>query len=416
MPVNAKLHTHEIAHIVRDSEAALLFTSHDKADALSAAAVDAPSLRAIIAKGKRDYSNLFGGDPIAVEARTPTDPAWIFYTSGTTGKPKGATLSYRNLLFMAYAYYADMDRPLEDDTKLHAAPLSHGSGLYSLAHMFRGGRQVILPSFDPAAVFSALSRYPNVTMFAAPTMISRLLNSPTASSADLSNLKVLYFGGGPMYVSELKRALELFGERLYHLYGQGESPMTISGFWPAKEDANRREGADKRLASCGFARTGVEFKFVDAEGRNLPPGQIGEVVTRSDCVMDGYWRNPAASAAAIREGWLWTGDVGTIDKSGYLYLKDRSKDLIISGGANIYPREIEDVLLTSPGRARMFSRRPAASGVGRGGLRLHRAAARRAARRTGAGQSCHKPDRAFQAAENSMSRSKACRRTTTARF
>lgn len=348
VPVNAKLHVSEVAHIIRDSAAILCFASADKLHALSTASTDAPNLRAVIGKGDTTYMELDRGDPLRVVDRAPSDAAWIFYTSGTTGKPKGAVLTFRNLLFMAYAYYADIDRPSESDTKVHAAPLSHGSGLYSLAHMFRGGLQVILPGFDPVAVFSAIERYPSVTLFAAPTMITRLLNSDAAATADLRNLKLLYFGGGPMYISQLDRALNLFGERLFHLYGQGESPMTITGFWPRKTDAVLQIDGEQRLGSCGFARTGVEFKIVDPIGRDLPNGELGEVVTRSDCVMKEYWRNPDASAAAIKEGWLWTGDIGTVDSVGYLYLRDRSKDLIISGGSNIYPREVEEVILSSP--------------------------------------------------------------------
>jgi acyl-CoA synthetase (AMP-forming)/AMP-acid ligase II len=151
-----------------------------------------------------------------------------------------------------------------------------------------------------------------------------------------------------MYVSDLQRALEVFGPRLWQLYGQGESPMTLTGL--AKRDHLGDGGPDHlaRLGSVGITRTGVEIRVVDDEGRDLPTGEIGEVVTRSDCVMAGYWNNPEATRNALRDGWLWTGDVGSFDERGYLTLRDRSKDLIISGGSNIYPREIEEVLLRHP--------------------------------------------------------------------
>ena len=179
-------------------------------------------------------------------------------------------------------------------------------------------------------------------MFAAPTMVVRLVNSPAADGADLRNLGTIVYGGAPMYVADLERALELFGPKLVQIYGQGESPMTITAL--AKAD----HAAKDRLASCGIARTGVEVRVADAEDHDLPIGDVGEIVTRSDCVMAGYWGDPAASAAALRGGWLHTGDVGALDENGFLTLKDRSKDLIISGGSNIYPREIEEVLLLDP--------------------------------------------------------------------
>jgi len=152
-----------------------------------------------------------------------------------------------------------------------------------------------------------------------------------------------------MYLADLKRALELFGPKLYQLYGQGESPMTITGLDQAMHADVRHPNHEARLVGAGIARTGVAVRIVDETGRELPAGEVGEIVTRSDCVMQGYWNNPDANARALRDGWLWTGDVGAMDAEGFLTIKDRSKDMIISGGSNIYPREIEEVLLTHPG-------------------------------------------------------------------
>jgi long-chain acyl-CoA synthetase len=179
-------------------------------------------------------------------------------------------------------------------------------------------------------------------------MVSRLINHPSAGSADTRGLKTLIYGGAPMYVSDLERALEVLGPRLYHLYGQGESPMTITGLDQAVHADRGHSRWKERLGSAGIARTGVAVKVVGADGRELPNGEVGEIVTRSDCVMPGYWNNPEATARALRDGWLWTGDMGAMDAEGFLTIKDRSKDMIISGGSNIYPREIEEVLLTHP--------------------------------------------------------------------
>jgi acyl-CoA synthetase (AMP-forming)/AMP-acid ligase II len=351
VPLNSKLHAREMAWIMADSGVELCLASPKLAEGLSAPGVSAGGLPPIVAVGTADYLALLAAPPL--EDLPPADPqaeAWLFYTSGTTGRPKGAVLTHRNLLFACHCYYADIDYIGPHDTILHAAPMTHGSGLYGLAHVARGSHNVILPgSFDPEGVLDAFGSYANVSMFAAPTMISRLINHGRAGSADTRGLKTLIYGGAPMYLADLKRALALFGPKLYQLYGQGESPMTITGLDKARHAETSHPGYEERLAGAGVARTGVAVKIVDEAGRELPAGETGEIVTTSDCVMKGYWNNPDANARTLRDGWLWTGDVGSLDDEGFLTIKDRSKDMIISGGSNIYPREIEEVLLTHPG-------------------------------------------------------------------
>jgi long-chain acyl-CoA synthetase len=349
VPINSKLHPREMAWIMADSEAKLCLATPKIADGLSAPGLSAAALPTVIATGTPDYANLQTG---ADRTASPTDPqaeAWLFYTSGTTGRPKGAVLTHRNLLFACHCYYADIDFVGPRDTILHAAPLTHGSGLYALAHLARGSHNVILSgSFEPERILDAFAVRSNVSMFAAPTMVSRLINHAKAGTSDTRGLKTIIYGGAPMYVADLKRAVELFGPRLYQLYGQGESPMTITGLDKAMHADTAHPDYEARLGSAGVARSGVAVKVVDAAGRELPHGEVGEIVTRSDCVMQGYWNNPEANARALREGWLWTGDLGALDGQGFLTIKDRSKDMIISGGSNIYPREIEEVLLTHP--------------------------------------------------------------------
>jgi len=348
VPVNAKLHAKEHAWILADCGAGLVIATPAIADKLTA--LPGAPLPPIIATGSRDYAALRSAAAIEAASMDPAAAAWLFYTSGTTGRPKGAVLTHRNLLFMCHCYYADIDRPGPGDTLLHAAPLSHGSGLYALAHIARGSNNVIVPgAFEPERILDAIERFPNVAMFAAPTMIVRLIDHPRAGTTDMRNLATLIYGGAPMYVADLDRAISLLGPRLYQLYGQGESPMTITGLDQAGHADSGHPRYRDRLGSVGIARTGVAVRIVDEAGRELPPAETGEIVTRSDCVMAGYWNNPGATAAALRDGWLRTGDLGTRDADGYVTLKDRSKDMIISGGSNIYPREIEEVLLRHPG-------------------------------------------------------------------
>lgn len=347
VPTNAKLHPRELAWILRNGEAKLVIVTADIADKISEYPDE--NWPDVIVVGSRDYAALLEGEPVTSVTSRAEDEAWLFYTSGTTGRPKGAMLSHRNLLGMIYAYYADIDFLDTRDTMLHAAPLSHGSGLYGLALIAKGGNNVVYPGFDTGQILDAFARFENISFFAAPTMVTRLLHDPRCASTDPANLKTITYGGAPMYVSDLKRGLEVFGPRFYQVYGQGESPMTITGLPKALHVDIGEARFEDRLASAGLARTGCEFRVVDPKGEAVPAGEVGEIITRSDIVMNGYWNNPDANAATLRDGWLWTGDMGAIDAEGFLTIKDRSKDMIISGGTNIYPREIEEVLLTHPG-------------------------------------------------------------------
>ncbi len=337
VPVNAKLHPKELAYIFGNSGAKLALVSED----LAANVSGIPA----IAFGSADYEALFDAAPGAPAG--DEHPAWLFYTSGTTGQPKGATLTHANLLAMSFAYLADIDALAPGDSILHAAPLSHGSGLYALAHVMSGSLNVIPESggFDANEMYGLIAAHQRVSFFAAPTVVSRMLNAPRAGSADLRHLKTLIYGGGPMYQADVQRAVALFGPRLFNLYGQGEAPMTITGLTQAAHGDMRHPRYLERLVSCGVVRSGCEVRIVDEDDRDVPAGEVGEIIARSACVMQGYWKNPEASARTLKGGWLHTGDLGTLDDDGFLTLRDRSKDLIISGGTNIYPREVEEVLL-----------------------------------------------------------------------
>ena len=349
VPVNAKLHAREFAYILDHSEAKLCFATPDLAATIEGLRDELEQLEAVIAVGEADYARLFAGEPAPLApATSAADLAWLFYTSGTTGRPKGAMLSHRNLLAMVMNYFADVDQITERDCIVHAAPLSHGSGLYALAHVAKAANNVIPASggFDPGETLALIAHYPATSFFFAPTMVHRLVDHPRA--ADTANLRTIAYGGGPMYVADSLKALDVLGDKLVQIYGQGEAPMTITGLSKSLHRMRDHPRYLERLGSAGIARTDVEVRVVDADDRDLPVGEIGEVICRGEVVMAGYWRDPAATAATLRGGWLHTGDLGCFDADGFLTLKDRSKDMIISGGTNIYPREIEEVLLGHP--------------------------------------------------------------------
>jgi long-chain acyl-CoA synthetase len=340
VPMNAKLHPREAQWILDHAQARWAFVSSDvRAD------LRAPE-RTIDATGP-EYDALFSLAPAPIADRGPEDLAWLFYTSGTTGKPKGVMLTHRNLLTMGLAYFADVDPVEPRDAIVYGPPMSHGAGLYAIPHMIAGARHVVPASggFDAAEVFELAQTFGRVCMFAAPTVVRRLVDHAQATGADCSGFKTIVYGGAPMYAADIERAIRVMGQRFVQIYGQGESPMTITALSRSQLGDSAHPRYAQRIASVGVAQTPVEVRVTTPEGAPLPAGAIGEVVVRGDTVMAGYWRDPQASAAALRSGWLFTGDMGTLDEDGFLTLKDRSKDVIISGGSNIYPREVEEVLL-----------------------------------------------------------------------
>ena len=358
VPINFRLHPKEFAFIIDHSEARAVILSPEFNEAIIDIRDRIPQARHLIilsgAEGQLlDYENLISEEPDQFEDAhvQPDDLAWLFYTSGTTGMPKGAMLTHRNLIAMTMNFYADICPGFgPNDVILHAAPLSHGSGLYALPNIAKAAANIILESksFDPELVFRTIQEYGVTNMFGAPTMVKMMVDSPALERFDHSSLKALNYGGAPMLAEDMKEAIAKLGPCLVQLFGQAESPMTITGLPHQDHVLEGTPEQMKRLASAGFPRTDVEVKIFDASDNELPPGEMGEIVTRSDLVMKGYWRNPEATAEALRNGWLHTGDVGYMDESGYLFIMDRSKDMIISGGENVYPREIEEVLVRHP--------------------------------------------------------------------
>jgi len=354
VPVNAKLHVKELAFVLDHSGARVAFVDESWQAALASSAGDAREPEREIVFGDAEYERLVAhtpsAEPMAVAA---ADPAWLFYTSGTTGRPKGVEITHHNLLAMAQCFLTDVEGIDPGDAILHPAPLSHGSGLYLIPHIARGAVNAIPVSggFDPAEIVELINAWPRSLFFAAPTMLKRLVDAPALAQARLDRLKCIVYGGGPMYVEDCKTAFAALGPRLAQIYGQGESPMTITAMGRALLADAMACRDDARIASVGYPQTGIDVRIAGADDHALPAGDVGEVLVRGPTVMRGYWRNADASATTLANGWLHTGDLGAFDGDGFLTLKDRSKDLIISGGSNIYPREVEEALLTHPGVA-----------------------------------------------------------------
>ena len=345
VPINAKLHGREAAWIIGDSGTKLTFASPGMARALHEA--DATGEILDIGDG---MEAIYATTPIPPQDRNPEDLAWLFYTSGTTGRPKGVMITHRMLIAMALCYEVDADRVSAEDAALYAAPLSHGAGIYNLMHVRAGARHVFPASggFDEAEIFALARHHGRIHMFAAPTMVKRMADVAKETGETGEGLRTVVYAGGPMYLADIVEAVDRFGPVFVQIYGQGECPMGITAL-------NRHDVTDRthprwreRLASVGRAQSAVEVRIGDAEGQPLPPGNHGEIMVKGDTVMPGYWQNPDASAKTLLNGWLMTGDMGFMDDDGYVTMQDRSKDMIISGGTNIYPREIEEVLLTSP--------------------------------------------------------------------
>ncbi|HZV49095.1 MAG TPA: long-chain fatty acid--CoA ligase [Candidatus Dormibacteraeota bacterium] len=355
VPVNVRLHPREMAYIASDCGAAALAVDEALVDAVESVRHELPPDVHLVRVGGESgplpgYDALLAQDPLVASEVAEDDVAWLFYTSGTTGRPKGAMLTHRNLIAMTMNCLADICSFQPEDVVLHVAPLTHGSGLYLLPALARGSLNVISPhrTFEPGQVFEMIAAQGvTVIAFLAPTMIVKLIDDPALGAHDLSSLRCVPYGGGPMYVEDLKRAIDRLGPIWVQLYGQGETPMT-GLYLRSQEHRYDTPEAERRLGSAGIPRTDVELRIVDAEGRDLGEEVVGEILIRGATVMKGYWANPAATAETIREGWLHTGDLGYVDRDGYVYVVDRARDMIVSGGNNIYAREVEEVLLTHP--------------------------------------------------------------------
>ncbi|TDK45708.1 class I adenylate-forming enzyme family protein [Antarcticimicrobium luteum] len=345
-PLNATLHPREMAGIVADLAPRLAICDPGIADGLGPLCPDLP----ILEHGSTEAARAEAADPAPLADCLLNDTAWIFFTSGTTGAPKGACLSHANLLAMSTAYLADVDSVGSGDCLLHLAATSHASGLFGLSFIARGAEHVLMPSggYEAGAMRDILQARRAVSFFAPTPLLARMRRDGIGDLAD-GHIRTVLTGAGPVLAQDVRDAVETFGPRLWNGYGQGETPCTITAMAKAAIAEAVAADDDAALVSVGIPRSATAVRLLDPGGREVPQGEAGEVCVRGPTVMSGYLNRPEATRETLRDGWLHTGDTARFDVAGRLILLDRLKDVIISGGMNVYAREVEDVLSRHPG-------------------------------------------------------------------
>ena len=352
VPVNYRLTPPELAYIAESSGAVLMLTQSMFQAHVDAAQAQSSALREVLYVDQPAYENTVLTDCrlfAAVEVKH-AHPLWFFFTSGTTGRPKAAVLTHGQMAFVVTNHLADLLPGLrQTDRSLVVAPLSHGAGIHALLNVARGAASVLLPgeSLDCHAAFEAIERHRVSNIFTVPTILKRLAEDPAAARFDHSSLRHVIYAGAPMYKADQQRALDTLGAVIVQYFGLGE----VTGNITVLRSEEHVEDGGALMGSCGTARTGMEVAVLDEHCQPVATGAQGEVCTRGLGVFAGYWNNPAATEAAFRGGWFHTGDLGTQDARGFVTITGRSSDMYISGGSNVYPREIEEALLTLPALA-----------------------------------------------------------------
>jgi len=353
VPLNYRSVGRELAYLINNSEINTLILESEFVDVVNCIRHELDGVKNLICldatvENMMSYEQLISRFPPnePMDEVEADDPCVLFYTSGTTGRPKGAIHTHKSLIAETRVPYRDLS---SNDIALCVMPFFHVGG--SAAHMFPafsyGATMVIHKKFDETLVLEAIEKERVTYVFLVPAMIIRLLEHPSLSQYDLSSLRTIAYTGAPMPIEALRKGIEHFGEVFCQELGQTET-LNMSVL---KREEHKLEGSAKeikRLESAGKPLREGEIRIVDDQGRDVPVGEPGEIIARSDRTMKGYWKLPGETAETMKDGWLHTGDVGKMDEDGYIYLVDRKKDMIISGGENIYSREVEEVLYMHP--------------------------------------------------------------------
>ncbi len=344
------------AYVMNDAEIETLVYDPAQFDVRAAELKEmVPSLKNLMALGDtdvgEDYIKLadqFQPEKLVAPDVTPEDINAIVYTGGTTGNPKGVLQPYRAAATMTQAIMTEWDLP-QDLRILIATPLSHAGAAFLVPTLLRGGTIFAPAYFAPDLVFDFIEEYKINATFMVPVMIYSLLDHPRAETVDMSSMEVFYYGASPMSPSRLIEGIEKWGQVFYQVYGQSEAPMTVAHLKREDHDINKPE----RLSSCGRPSPWVILELLDDEGNPVAAGEPGEICVRSPMVMAGYHKLPEQTEETMAGGWLHTGDVGRFDEDGFLYIVDRTKDMIVTGGFNVFPKEVENVLSAHPAVAQV---------------------------------------------------------------
>jgi long-chain acyl-CoA synthetase len=357
VPINFRIPPSEVQYIINHAEAVAVCVDDALKPVIDALRPQLASVKHFISigdgqhEGYLDYEALLAAASPEFTRRSVTedDLLGLFYTSGTTAEPKGVMLTHNNMI--SNNRHSEAVRPPNpNDTYLHTAPMFHlADGAATFLNVTHGIAQSYLARFDPQAVLEKVQRDRITTMVLIPTMINFLLHYPKLADYDLSSLRHITYGASPIAPEVLKKAIQVFGCEFGQGYGLTEaSPLLTALTFQDHKEALADEKKAKRLASCGKAVPGVDVRVVKDDGTDVQPGEVGEIIARGPNIMKGYWKRDAETAAAVREGWLYTGDLATVDEAGYLYLVDRKKDMIVSGGENVFSTEVEAVIYEHP--------------------------------------------------------------------
>jgi len=358
--LNARHSAREHTEVLNDAEADALIADDAFLDLLEPVLPSVPGLKHVIVvgtprSGRFTYDDLVADQPDSapdVEVDEDTDIERLQYTSGTTGRPKGVSWTFRISYNVLANALMNLDQPIgPSDVNLNSGPLTHAAGLMMMIYYSRGARNIILPRYDEQEVLEAIERERVTSLLLIPTMLYRLLMIPNLKSFDLSSVRRIWYGTAPMAVEKLTEAIKVFGNVFRQNYGMSEIAQPITFLEPEDHVIEGTPAQKRRLSSAGRPAMGVEVKVVDEDGQRVGPGRVGEILIRSNKLMKGYWKKPEETAEAFKDGWFHTRDMGTVDEDGYIYIMDRKSDMIISGGFNIYPREVEDVIMSHPGVA-----------------------------------------------------------------
>lgn len=343
LPINTKLTAPEVNYILAHSEAKGLIYDERLADVFDSLEGKLPALQHKMVNN-HEFTRIIDGEHSTLEIREALDDdtAVVFYTSGTTGRPKGVMLTNKNVAAIAEIWSESME--MDHNDRMHiVAPLFHcaASHVFSIPVIYQGGMVIIEEAFSPEATIRTMEQQRATLFFGVPAMYSILLNTPSLEKADLSNLRLFCYGAAPMPYELVKKVKALYPDvKVQNLYGQTENS-------PGATTLKDRHALSK-IGSVGEALPQTEVKVMDEFGKALPMGQVGEIAVKGPQVMKGYLKNDEETARTIKEGWMYSGDLGRFDEDGLLYIVDRKKDMIIRGGENIYPLEVEEVLYTMP--------------------------------------------------------------------